>query len=410
MKAALRKLSPDQLAVAYEDANQPRSTTKQERTAHGKIQKKDLVFVAKVNKAIRPLNSWIAYRSKSRNSTNLMIIINKVPGYYSTIFLKFQQKEISGFLTVLWQADPFKAKWSIIAKSYSVIRNDQGKANAPLEKFLAINAPLIGIIEPAQYLEALNWEVAVDEVGQTVVRRNGDSIDEQLFITNVSVNDVIRNSYDEGYFTGDLSKVLLANNEATMTMATSVQPTSNAQLESNDAADFAVTANNKGSSKENEQVPTTMVIDDDEKDSAMATNANEDGSEESMVEDNDDAPGSSATVVTENALPAGDAPAVMTATGTSASFNPENLGPGSSLHIDADMTDIQSRQNTSTNDPGVSSLSASAFSLKGEYPFNTEFDPDYTGATFNPFMGNHFDVFEMSETSWDEFIDFDASA
>lgn len=339
-----------------------------------------------------------------------MIILNKVPGYYATIFLKYQQKEISGFLTVLWQADPFKAKWSIIAKSYSVIRNEQGKANAPLEKFLAINAPLIGIIEPAQYLEALNWEVTVDEGGQTVVRRYGDSIDEQLFITNVSVNDVIRNSYDEGYFTGDLSKVLLANNEAAMTMATSVQPTSNAQLESNDAADFAATADNKGSSKENEQVSTTMAIDDEEKDSAVATNANEHGSEDSMVEDDDDAQGSSATVATENALPAGDAPAVMTATGTSASFDPENLGPGSSSQINTNMTDIQSRKNTSANNPGVSSLSASAFSLRGEYPYNMDFEPGYSGGTFNPFIGNQFNVFEMSESSWEEFIDFDASA
>ena len=64
MKATLRKMTPDQIAAALQDADEPRSTTKQERTAHGKIQKKDLVLVATVNKAIRPLNSWIAYRSK----------------------------------------------------------------------------------------------------------------------------------------------------------------------------------------------------------------------------------------------------------------------------------------------------------------------------------------------------------
>ena len=192
---------------------------------------------------------------------HLKAIFNRNPGYYSTIFLSFQQKEISGFLTILWQNDPFKAKWSILAKSYSMIRDSQGKANAPLEKFLAINGPLIGVIEPAKYLDALSWEVAVDEDGQTVMRRYENTIDEQLFITNVSVNDVIRNSYDQGYFTGDLSKVLLAENEAAMTMAASVQPTSSAQRsatghrESHDA-NFTVCANSTGSRKDKEQVPT----------------------------------------------------------------------------------------------------------------------------------------------------------
>lgn len=62
--AALRNMTPDQIAAALQDADQPLSTTKQERTAHGKVQKKELVLVATVNKAIRPLNSWIAYRSE----------------------------------------------------------------------------------------------------------------------------------------------------------------------------------------------------------------------------------------------------------------------------------------------------------------------------------------------------------
>ena len=410
MKAALRKMTPEEIAAVLQDADQPRSA-KQERTKHGKVQKKDLVFVAAVSKAIRPLNSWIAYRSKYWSSMLVMIIFNMVPGYYSTIFLSFQQKEISGFLTILWQNDPFKAKWSILAKSYSLIRDSQGKANAPLEKFLAINGPLIGVIEPAQYLDALSWEVAVDKDGQTVMRRYGNSIDEQLFITNVSVNDVIRNSYHQGYFTGDLTKVLLAKNEAAMMMAASVQPTSNAQrsntghLESHDAesTDYA---NTKGSSKGKEQVPQTTVTEDDEHDSAMMSNANKAGGEESMSEDNDGVPEDSNDVPIENAPPTGVTIAAM----TSPVFDTDNIGPSSLLNIDVDMTEVDSRHKVPANDPDVSSLSASAFNLDGEYPFNTEFDPDLSGATFNPFMGNQFDVFDMSDAPWEDFIDFSASA
>ena len=335
-------------------------------------------------------------------------------GYYSTIFLTFQQKEISGFLTILWQNDPFKAKWSILAKSYSLIRDSQGKANAPLEKFLTINGPFIGVIEPAQYLEALSWEIAVDKDGQTVMRRYGNSIDEQLFITNVSVNDVIRNSFDQGYFTGDLSKVLLAKNEAAMTMAASEQPTSKAQhsitghLESHEA-NFMACANIEGSSKDGKQAPTTMVIDEDESDSVVATNANEAGAEESMAEDNDNASGDSSVVLNENALPAGTTPGVMTATETGPVDDPHNLGSNSHLDNHADITGSKKGYTAASNDPDVSSLSASAFNLDGEYPFNTEFDPDLSGSTFDPFMGNQFNVFDVSDASWQGLIDFNAS-
>lgn len=63
MKVEMRKMTPAQIAAVLQNTDEPRSS-KQERTAHGKIQKKDHVLVAAVAKATRPLNSWIAYRSK----------------------------------------------------------------------------------------------------------------------------------------------------------------------------------------------------------------------------------------------------------------------------------------------------------------------------------------------------------
>ena len=60
------------------------------------------------------------------------------------------QKVISGFLTHLWQADPTKAKWTILAKAYSKLRDKVGKKKAPLPPFLAINAPFIGVVRPME--------------------------------------------------------------------------------------------------------------------------------------------------------------------------------------------------------------------------------------------------------------------
>lgn len=77
--------------------------------------------------AKRPLNSWMAFRS-----------------YYKQIFNTYQQKDASGYLTLLWREDPFQAKWSIVAKGYSVIRSKVNKDVAPLGKFLELVCPHIG--------------------------------------------------------------------------------------------------------------------------------------------------------------------------------------------------------------------------------------------------------------------------
>ena len=56
-------------------------------------------------------------------------LLTKSSGYYSAMFTSLPQKEISGFLTFMWKVDPFKAKWSVLAKAYSIIRDHQGKLN-----------------------------------------------------------------------------------------------------------------------------------------------------------------------------------------------------------------------------------------------------------------------------------------
>lgn len=69
------------------------------------------------------------------------------------------QKAKSKILTVLWKADPFEAKWSILAKSYSILRGNRDKEEVSLDKFLELCAPLIGVIPPNIYLSAMGWEL-----------------------------------------------------------------------------------------------------------------------------------------------------------------------------------------------------------------------------------------------------------
>lgn len=155
----------------------------------------------------RPLNSWMAFRS-----------------HYNHVFQSMQQKDISGFLTLLWQYDPFKAKWTILAKAYSVIRDGVGKNNAPLDKFLAINGPYIGVVATKDYLVTLGWCFNNTDGRMELTREHGwdlASLHHDLLVTNLSVEDVIKHSFAAGYISGDEHKMLLHNDEPTMVMASS---------------------------------------------------------------------------------------------------------------------------------------------------------------------------------------------
>ena len=146
-----------------------------------------------------------------------------------------QQKDISGIMTNLWQSDRSKAKWAILAKAYTLIRDKKGKANAPLDSFLNLNAPLIGIPKPDEYMNKLGWEIIISSNGEAKLRRNTDNDAAESAagaMSNASVQDIIAHSYEHGYINaqdGDIVK--MPENEAVLSMTTSgnaVPPVSSA--------------------------------------------------------------------------------------------------------------------------------------------------------------------------------------
>ncbi|UPK91521.1 hypothetical protein LCI18_002456 [Fusarium solani-melongenae] len=99
--------------------------------------------------AKRPLNAFMAFRT-----------------YYIRIFPSYPQKTISLFLTRLWNQDPQRNKWALIAKVYSFARDQLGKSRVKLGVFLDICCPMMEIMGPADYLETLGWVVQGDEISQ----------------------------------------------------------------------------------------------------------------------------------------------------------------------------------------------------------------------------------------------------
>ncbi|KAH8651751.1 MAT1-1-1 [Ilyonectria robusta] len=106
-------------------------------------------------RAKRPLNAFMAFRT-----------------FYMKIFPDIQQKSASGFLTTLWNKDPFRNKWALIAKVYSFVRDEVGKRNIALSRFLDVCCPAMNIIHPSRYIAALGWSVTYDDAGCHVLHQD----------------------------------------------------------------------------------------------------------------------------------------------------------------------------------------------------------------------------------------------
>ncbi|KAK6614652.1 hypothetical protein H4I96_00973 [Botrytis cinerea] len=102
----------------------------------------------------RSVNSYILFR------TFYMIL---------TVLGNIPQKYKSAILSVLWGRDPFHAKWSIIARAYTLMR-DAGVRRS-VSEFLALVCPHIGILTVDDYLSDLNWTFETNEEGTVCLRQ-----------------------------------------------------------------------------------------------------------------------------------------------------------------------------------------------------------------------------------------------
>jgi hypothetical protein len=133
--------------------------------------------------------------------------------FYSPIFSSLEQKNVSGHLTALWSRDPFKAKWTIATRAYSSIRDLVGKPLAPVDKFLAIVCPELGIIDPSLYLEMMCWEIEYDLNGQIVgllqtAVPDVAAFDDYIKYTGMNENDVVHFCAYMGYISQHAANII----------------------------------------------------------------------------------------------------------------------------------------------------------------------------------------------------------
>ncbi len=124
-------------------------------------------------------------------------------GYYAGAFASLPQKDISGLLRCFWKEDPFKAKWTLIAKAYSVIRDKLGLQTHRLDIFLIVNAPFLGIIPAKDYMKLLGWELKQDDDGHAVIVRSFvpdmSTFGGPITRMDQTVQEIIQHSFEQGY-------------------------------------------------------------------------------------------------------------------------------------------------------------------------------------------------------------------
>ncbi|KAI5297958.1 SAGA HAT/Core module component, partial [Ascosphaera pollenicola] len=119
------------------------------------------------------------------------------------MFPNLSQKVKSGLLREIWNLDPFKAKWSILAKAYSKVR-DNHSDQVSLDSFLSLNGPLIGIVPPHEYVASMGLQLSKKSEKEYEVSKQSEmgSPSQSELTTNLSVDDIVSYCYQSGYVSG----------------------------------------------------------------------------------------------------------------------------------------------------------------------------------------------------------------
>ncbi|KAF2643448.1 hypothetical protein P280DRAFT_488475 [Massarina eburnea CBS 473.64] len=151
-------------------------------------------------KAKKALNAFVGFRC-----------------YYITIpvFKAVPMKKLSKALSTLWETDPNKPMWSLMAKAWSTMRDAAGKDQAPLDQFLRMVCPHYGIPSPEIYLQVTGLCIITGENGAPVVIRDpsNTSVPGGVGTTAaaVSVEDIIEYAQSQGYVRGYIHQANLTS-------------------------------------------------------------------------------------------------------------------------------------------------------------------------------------------------------
>ncbi|KAF1838474.1 hypothetical protein BDW02DRAFT_386683 [Decorospora gaudefroyi] len=158
--------------------------------------------------APRPKSGRFTTSEKAKGKPKAKKVLNAFVGfrcYYITIptFKQWPMKKLSSLVGLLWEADPNKSLWSLLAKAWSSMRDQIGKENTPLDEYFAFICPFLKMPPPEMYLELHGWTLITDNEGNPTLSRDTDfeptSVSAELAHMALSVEDIIKACQDKGY-------------------------------------------------------------------------------------------------------------------------------------------------------------------------------------------------------------------
>lgn len=178
-------------------------------SSHGKLSRaqRRKAVVART-KQKRPLNAFIAYRSKLQlPADDCAASLTSLPAYYSPLFKGIPQKQKSGLMREMWGAENKQAMWALLGSAYSDLR-DHHQETLPVDKFLSIAVPLLPIVPADKYLLKMGWTLSSDAAGEPILFRdpafNADILGaEYPPLTNLSLEDIVEHCYNHGLMPRD---------------------------------------------------------------------------------------------------------------------------------------------------------------------------------------------------------------
>nr|BAP25502.1 mating type protein 1 [Pseudopyrenochaeta lycopersici] len=139
-------------------------------------------------KAKKALNAFVGFRC-----------------YYISIpvFKPWPMKKLSNLMGAIWEADPNKSLWSLMAKAWSTIRDQIGKDKPPLDQFFRIICPYLNMPSPETYLELYGWDIIISKEGGPMISRDlttePAAVSGGMVDSAISVEDIISYCQSIGY-------------------------------------------------------------------------------------------------------------------------------------------------------------------------------------------------------------------
>lgn len=148
------------------------------------------------------------------------------------MFPEMTQKTKSGLIKDLWQADPYKGKWAILAKAYSILRDDH-RNEVSLDTFLELTVPFIGLIQPEDYLKIMGCRLVKTDDQYNIEQISPARPDLSDSTTLLSVGDVLQHCYENGYVDNDDVEDTIQS-ETTPQLVFAAQPNSSTRTDQED--------------------------------------------------------------------------------------------------------------------------------------------------------------------------------